>query len=221
MQQSVRLSRRQFLYAAGASTASLVIAACVQTPGAPQAEGAGAGQAPVTLKLWKAPHKPAGEEVKIAEDVLNGFHERQADIRVEYTEVPWAQYGEALTAGYASDDPPDVAYQTEGISRYALPGQLEALDSWFELAPGLKEQFRPQTFSPATIEGKLYGAPWVLAGNVQLWNKTLFEQAGLDPNKPPDSWDEIVEYGKKLTNPDQDQFGFMIGPQTALEFHGW
>src|SRR5262245_33137983 len=69
--QSVRISRRQFLYATGASALSLAVAACVQAPGAQPAEGAGAGQAPVTLKLWKAPHKPAGEEVKIAEDVLN------------------------------------------------------------------------------------------------------------------------------------------------------
>lgn len=218
-----RMSRRQFLHASGAGTMSLALAACVQAPAGQQAGAAGgsAAQAPVDLKLWKAPHKPAGEEVQIAENVLAGFHERHPDIRVEYSEVPWAQYGEALTAGYASDDPPDVAYQTEGISRYALPGQLEALDGWFDLEPELKEKFQPQAFGPATIGGKLYGVPWVLAGNVQLWNKTLFEQAGLDPNKPANTWEEIIEYGKKLTNPDADQFGFMIGPRTALEFHGW
>lgn len=218
--QGMRMSRRQFLGATGVGVAGL-LAACVQAPGAQPAGSAGAAKAPVTLNLWKAPHKPAGEEVKIANDVLKGFQDRHADIKVEYTEVPWDKYGEALTAGYASNNPPDVAYQTEGISRYAVPGQLEALDSWFELAPGLKDKFQPQGFGPATIQGKLYGVPWVLAGNVQLWNKTLFEKAGLDPNKPPNSWDDIVAYGKKLTNPDADQFGLMIGPRTALEFHGW
>ena len=222
--KQAKISRRLFLQIAGVATGALAMAACAPVI-APGASDGGVQAAPaaaaVTLTLWKMPHRPAGEEVEIAEKVLDVFRERHSDIGVEYTEVPWAQATEALTTAFASDDPPDVSYQTEGISRYAIPGQLATLDDFFQLEEGLREQFRPQGFVPATINGQLYGMPWVLAGNVQMWNKDLFEQAGLDPERPPDTWDEIIEFGLALTKPEEDQFGFMIGPRTALEFHAW
>ena len=71
--------------------------------------------------MWKAPHKPAGEEIKIAQSVLAGLHDANPDIQVEYTEVPWLKYDEQLKAAFASNTPPDITYQTEGIATYAIP----------------------------------------------------------------------------------------------------
>ena len=180
-----------------------------------------APKAAVKLQMWKAPHKPAGEEVKIAEKVLASLNEANRGVQVEYTEVPWNKYGEQLKAAFASNTPPDITYQTEGISAYAIPGQLEPIDDFLKQAPGLREEYRSNAYIPGTIDGKLYGMPWVFAGNSLLWNKDLFEKAGLDPNKPPDTWEQVIEYGLKLTKADQQQYGLMIGPKTALEFHGW
>ncbi len=230
------ISRRQFLKSVGASAsvtiAGIALAGCGGLPAATQpatapttasaaVTAAPVSSEPVTIKVWKAPHKPAGEEVKIAETTLAGFHSLNPNIKVEYTEVPWDKYGEALIAAFASGDPPDITYQTEGIAQYIVESQVEALDTWFSQEGGLKDTFYPQTFEPATMNGKVYGMPFVFAGNSLLWNKDLFEKAGLDPEKPPETWDDIVTFGKKLTKPDEDQYGFMIGPRTALEFHGW
>jgi ABC-type glycerol-3-phosphate transport system substrate-binding protein len=176
---------------------------------------------PVTLQMWKAPHKPAGEEIKIAKNVLAGLHNANPDIQVEYTEVAWDKYAEQLTAAFASNTPPDITYQTEGISTYAIPGQLQPLDDFLSQESGMRDLYRANAYIPGTINGKLYGLPWVFAGNSLLWNKDLFEQAGLDPDKPPDTWDQVLEFGAKLTKPDEQQYGLMIGPKTALEFHGW
>lgn len=199
-----------------AATAKPAAAATAQP-----AATAPAAQAATTINLWKAPHKPAGEEVKIADKVLASFHDKNPSITAQYREVPWDKYGQALTAAFASNDPPDVSYQTEGISAYVLPGKIEALDDRLREVAGLKDKFYPQTLIPGTINGKLYGIPWVNAGNVQLWNKDLFEKNGLDPEKPPATWDDVVTIGKKLTKPDANQYGFMVGGKTALEFHGW
>jgi len=175
----------------------------------------------VKLQMWKAPHKPAGEEIKIAEGVLAGLHTAQPDIQVEYTEVPWDKYAEQLTSAFASNTPPDITYQTEGIATYAIPGQLEPIDSYMNQTAGLRDAYLTSAYVPGTINGTLYGMPWVFAGNSLIWNKDLFEQAGLDPETPPDTWDQVLEFGAKLTKPDQQQYGLMIGPKTALEFHGW
>jgi sn-glycerol 3-phosphate transport system substrate-binding protein len=62
--------------------------------------------------------------------------------------------------------------------------------------------------------GKTWGVPFQRSTVVQYWNKELFKEAGLDPNKPPQTWKELVEIGKKLTKTDASgkitQFGVQI-----------
>ncbi len=62
-------------------------------------------------------------------------------------------------------------------------------------------------FYPAFMEnsqtgGKTYGIPFQRSTPVMYWNKEAFKEAGLDPNTPPATWEELVEFGKKLTKKD-------------------
>jgi sn-glycerol 3-phosphate transport system substrate-binding protein len=50
--------------------------------------------------------------------------------------------------------------------------------------------------------GKTWGVPFQRSTIVLYWNKELFREAGLDPDKGPASWDQMVEYAKKLTKTD-------------------
>jgi sn-glycerol 3-phosphate transport system substrate-binding protein len=50
--------------------------------------------------------------------------------------------------------------------------------------------------------GKTWGIPFQRSTVVMYWNKELFKEAGLDPNKPPQNWNELVEMGRKLTKKD-------------------
>ena len=62
--------------------------------------------------------------------------------------------------------------------------------------------------------GKTWGVPFQRSTVVQYWNKELFKEAGLDPNKPPQTWKDLVEVGKKLTKTDASgkttQYGVQI-----------
>ncbi len=62
-------------------------------------------------------------------------------------------------------------------------------------------------FYPAFMEnsqtgGKTYGVPFQRSTPVLYWNKDAFKEAGLDPNTPPATWEEMVSFGKKLTKTD-------------------
>ena len=62
-------------------------------------------------------------------------------------------------------------------------------------------------FYPAFMEnsrtgGKTYGVPFQRSTPVLYWNKEAFAEAGLDPDTPPATWDEMVAFGKKLTKTD-------------------
>ena len=63
------------------------------------------------------------------------------------------------------------------------------------------------SFYPAFMEnsqtgGKTYGIPFQRSTPVLYWNKAAFTEAGLDPNVPPATWEEMVEMGKKLVKKD-------------------
>lgn len=48
-------------------------------------------------------------------------------------------------------------------------------------------------------DGKTWGIPFQRSTPVLYWNKEAFAAAGLDPETPPATWDEMVEFGKALT----------------------
>jgi hypothetical protein len=64
-----------------------------------------------------------------------------------------------------------------------------------------------KSFYPAFMEnsqtgGKTWGIPFQRSTIVLYWNKEMFKEAGLDPNRAPANWKEQVEYAQKLTKRD-------------------
>ena len=53
------------------------------------------------------------------------------------------------------------------------------------------------------VDGTLYGVPMQYNLQYLYYNKDLFEEAGLDPEQPPTTMEELAEDAKKLTNPDK------------------
>jgi sn-glycerol 3-phosphate transport system substrate-binding protein len=62
--------------------------------------------------------------------------------------------------------------------------------------------FFPAFMKNSQTEGKTWGVPFQRSTIVLYYNKEAFKEAGLDPNKPPATWDEQIEYAKKLTKRD-------------------
>jgi ABC-type sugar transport system permease subunit/maltose-binding protein MalE len=73
-------------------------------------------------------------------------------------------------------------------------------------------EFYPVSIAQSTFNGKVYGLPWVLSPKALLYNKRMFREAGLDPNRPPRTWDELRDYAIRLTRKNADgritQLGF-------------
>jgi len=71
-------------------------------------------------------------------------------------------------------------------------------------------------------DGRYYGIPYTVDLSCLVWNKELFREAGLDPERPPQTWDELIEYAQLLTKDfdgdgETDQYGFAIVGSSA----GW
>ena len=64
------------------------------------------------------------------------------------------------------------------------------------------KSFFPAFMLNSQFANKTWGVPFQRSTVVLYWNKEAFKEAGLDPNKPPKTWDETVSMGQKLTKKD-------------------
>jgi sn-glycerol 3-phosphate transport system substrate-binding protein len=75
--------------------------------------------------------------------------------------------------------------------------------------------FYPALMANGEIEGQTWGVPFQRSTIVAYYNKDMFREAGLDPEKAPTTWDELVEMGKALAT--EDRAGIMI-PSTGYPY---
>jgi len=105
-----------------------------------------------------------------------------------------------ILVAMASGTPPDVASNLAYfVGRYAAAGQLQPLDDWMARDGIARDQFEPAFLQGCVFEDKTYALPifgetWAL-----FYNTELFKKAGLDPSKPPTTWEELRDYAKKMT----------------------
>ena len=77
------------------------------------------------------------------------------------------------------------------------------------------QSFYPALMANSNIEGKTWGIPFQRSTIVAYYNKDLFRAAGLDPESPPSTWDELISAGKALTK--DGTYGLMI-PSTGYPY---
>jgi len=100
------------------------------------------------------------------------------------------------TALLGNAAPMAIRLQILGGTEFAAKGYLEELkpeDVGYDTA-----DFWPGAMKAVTWEGVTYGIPTNNETMAFIWNADVFEQAGLDPSKPPATWDDVVTYSKQI-----------------------
>jgi len=120
-----------------------------------------------------------------------------------------------VIAGLSGSEPPDVLVLggPDAVSTWVNEGLVASLDDLIA-AHGINlDDIYPAMLAQGRYEGKLYALPWGSDTYGLFWNKDLFEEAGLDPEKPPETMEELAEYADVLTKVDADghitQLGFV------------
>ncbi|WP_226351722.1 ABC transporter substrate-binding protein [Pseudonocardia sp. ICBG601] len=90
----------------------------------------------------------------------------------------------------------DLGYAVDQIGVKPLDDLVgaDAVDA----ALGGPHPFAPSAAKLATLNGTTYGIPFVLSTPVLFYNASLFTAAGLDPAKPPATWDEVATAAAKI-----------------------
>jgi len=153
----------------------------------------------VTIEYWQYFYET---RVDAMNRLIQQFEAENPDIHVIHTNFPYAEYRDKVAASVPAGVGPDV------ITLYY--GWLPLwVDSGY-LIPLPEDEFPPamieSEFSPLVQAGKFEGKYWAIPTAVRtlalFWNKDLFAAAGLDPEKPPATLDEFVDYARKCTKLD-------------------
>lgn len=114
----------------------------------------------------------------------------------------WTANVAAVAAG--SGMPDVIVSDRPTLPKDAADGVYMNLQQFADRDGVKRDQFYGWAWDQALYEGNVYGIPHETDVRVLFWNKNLFTEAGLDPEKPPATWDELEAYADKLDkkNPD-------------------
>ncbi len=166
------------------------------------------------LKFWQF-YAPGGQVVsqsKWFETMIadwNGSHDQQ--IELEY--VPNNDYmdGTRLPTAFASGEGPDLFIISPGdFLRYYNGGVLLDLTPFIE--KDAQADFPETVIANRMVDGKIYGVPMEVEPMAMYYSIPAFEEAGLNENDVPQTWDQLFEVAKKLTNDKRYGVLFDVSP---------
>ncbi|MBN9154055.1 MAG: extracellular solute-binding protein [Microbacterium sp.] len=130
---------------------------------------------------------------------VDAFNKSQKKVQVDYVVVPADTWQQKLKAAQAAGKQPDIATTNYGnIAAGVANGQFVDLDKY--LPAKAFADIKDNVKSFVQVEGKNYAYPMLVEPSTVLYYRTdLVKAAGLDPNSPPKTWAELIEWAKKLT----------------------
>jgi len=167
----------------------------------------GVGQARVNIEFWHALGGHIGRDVLVG--YIDEFNESQDEVYVEpiyqgsYLDV-LNQYRLAVQAG----DTPNLVHVYEIGTRLMID-----LDSTTPLQPFIDESdletdyMVDNVLNYYTIDDQLYSMPFNTSNAILYYNKDMFREAGLDPESPPTTFEELREYAELMTGDGKHGFG--------------
>jgi sn-glycerol 3-phosphate transport system substrate-binding protein len=160
-----------------------------------------AAGAATDVQLW---HAMSGELGRQLEKLASDFNASQSDFRIVPTYK--GNYTETVTAAifaFRSRSQPAIV-QVNEVATATMTAAKGAIYPVFNLMKDQKEPFSPDAFLPAVsgyytdAAGNLLSFPFNASTPILYYNKTMFQNAGLDPETPPKTWPELGAAAKKL-----------------------
>ncbi|MDR7416359.1 MAG: sugar ABC transporter substrate-binding protein [Armatimonadota bacterium] len=178
----------------GIAIASLLLTASVQA-GAPE----------IRLEFWTISLRPFFTDY--ITELARTYERQNPGVRVRWVDQPVGAVVQKLLGSLAAGTPPDVVNLN-----VPMTAELAQQGGLFPLGDLLRPEDRDRYFEGMLrsfeIAGKLYGLPWYVAPPVVAYHVGIWRRAGLDPDRPPRTAEELVAYAKRIKDR-TGLYGFM------------
>ena len=194
-----KISRRRFLKNSAAVAGSALAGCSKRRSGGP-----------ARITYWEKWTKFEG---KACADTVAAFNELYRG-KIEVQLVTVSQIERKLLVAIAGGNPPDVAGSYAFcVCAYADRNALTPLDDLLAAEGITREDYVPVYWDMCQHRGRMWALPTTPATVALHWNKRLFREAGLDPERPPRTIAELDEFAERLTRRDSHgnitQMGFI------------
>ena len=158
----------------------------------------------------------------IFDDIIKQFETDYPNIKIDMQDLGWSDAEKSIQAWAASETLPDVMYHLPGtIFDMADKGLIMDLTPYLENS-ALKDDMYPSMLEAGRYKDKQYVIPCG-ASTLMLWyNTEVFEKAGLDPETPPSTFDELLSAAKTITEkagvPGMGTYAKPSGGETSFVF---
>ena len=178
---------------------------------------------PVQLSFWY-PVDLGGGLAKVIAGLVGDFNKTHSDIQVTATYT--GNYDvtlQKIQASKLAGTLPDVAVtEISSVPVLAALGAAQPIDELIASSGDKKllDRFWPSMLLNCTYGGKVYGVPFQRSTPVMYYNKDAFSEAGLDPERPPVTWDDLISVAQKLTTREGERTT-RWGIELPLEAFNW
>ncbi len=132
------------------------------------------------------------------EGVKEGFEAKYPNYKIEWVTAPYGEIVNQVINMAGGGDRVDVIFsESSWVPGFEDAGLAAPVDE--VLSADFIKDIYPSVLADFEINGKAYGVPLYVTPFVLYYNKDLFAQAGLDPNTPPTTYDEMLKYAEKLS----------------------
>ncbi|CAL9621189.1 ABC transporter substrate-binding protein [Streptomyces sp. enrichment culture] len=181
------MSRRTFAFAA--LCVLLPLSACGSGDDGGSGDASGKIEGDITFQTWnlRANFKP------YFEDLIADFEKKYPGTNVKWIDQPAEGYADKISADAAGGTLPDVVnVSPDLVAPLAKAGLALDLD---KAAGQYRKEYLEGAWAGHQVPGMTgtYAFPWYLNTGPLFYNKALFEKAGLDPERPPRTYDELFD----------------------------
>lgn len=187
---------------------------CVVALAGVSALGLSARAEDVTITVWSL-----DKDVQPAPNLVKQFNAQNNGIKVEYREIQFDDVVSEAMRAYSTGQAPDIiAIDNPNHAMFAAHGAFLDLTAFISKSSIVKpDNYFPGPLKSVTWKGKFYGIPKATNTIALYYNKDMFKAAGLDPNKPPQTWDELIADAKKLNDPSKNVYGLTFSAKANEE----
>ncbi len=162
-------------------------------------------------------HAMGGELGTKLEEIASNYNASQSTYKV--TPVFKGTYPETMTAAIAAfraNEQPHIVQVFE-VGTGTMMAAEGAIYPVYQLMADTGQAFDPAAFLPTVVgyytdtQGNMLSMPFNSSTPIMYYNKAIFEKAGLDPNTPPETWEQVEEFSKKIIESGAAPCGFTTG----------